>query len=94
MSVNKHFRQTWIQLRYREAVKLFHEQRILEANAHRDLVELARACAVTIFSEHAHTIVGDRDVAVNEFMAYVRENISDEINAAILEPEPEEELVA
>lgn len=85
-------RRLWIGHRYRETVALFHEERVHPENEHRDLVDVARTCAVTVFAENADSIVGDRDKTAEAFMAHVREHIGDEVNAAILES-PQVELV-
>lgn len=85
-------RNLWIAHRYRETVALFHEQRVHPENEHIDLVDVARSCAVVVFAANAKSLVGDRDRTAREFMTHVRENIGDEINAAIIE-QPQIELV-
>lgn len=86
-------RGIWVDARYRETVELFHDYRKQLEYEHLDLVDLSRVCAGVIFRVNAGTIVGNREKTARAFMKKLRENISDEINNAILEPEAVEEMV-
>lgn len=82
MSVNKHYRKKWIEKVYEKAVTQFHEAR-KDNEANVPLADLARQCANTQFQEHAHLIIGDKEVMAREFMAHCRDNFGTEISKAI-----------
>lgn len=91
MSINKHWREAWIDKIYASTVKLFHEARKEPENAEMALSDLARQCANTVFAENADTIVGDREVCAKAFMAHCRVHFGYEIGKALAEmSEPEQ----
>jgi adenylate cyclase len=96
VSANKHFRNAWCATSYAEAVRLFHERRRLPESAERELAELARACANTVFQGRAHLILpGQEEVTARQFMRMCRQKFGFEIaKAAVEETEEEVELVS
>lgn len=91
MSINKHWREAWIEKIYASTVKLFHEARKEPENAEMALSDLARQCANTVFAENADTIVGDKEVCAREFMKFCREHFDYEIGKALAKvSEPEQ----
>jgi hypothetical protein len=82
VSVNKHYREQWIKTIYAKAVTLFHEARKDNVDD-VPLPDLARQCANTVFQEHAHLIVGDRETMARAFMAHCRDNFGMEVALAI-----------
>lgn len=82
---NRHLRRAWIVQVYAATVELFHEARKRPEEAETPLVDLARKCANTTFSQNQHTIVGDKEICAREFMTHCREHIGEQINKAIAE---------
>jgi hypothetical protein len=81
VSINKHYRQAWIETVYAQAVDLFHRAR-KDNEDNLPLVDLARAAANTAFADNAKNIVGDKESMAREFMRHCRDNFATEISTA------------
>lgn len=96
MSINRHYRESWVKVVFAQAVALFHTARKEKQNRRVPLVDLARQSANTVFQENADTIVGDKETVASAFMKHCREHFTAEIQKAYAEAaQPkEQELVA